>query len=329
MPVAIPAPIVYGDNPGELAGHVQAAGQQIHTTADIATRTLVGDAQTLAGHARGGADELTSFAIAQATAIGDALLVTGHAEGGDDQVLAGAGSSAAALGDALTLSGHANAGNDTVEARSDIAAAAYGDAEFMTDHAVGGDDHVSARAAQSRASVYGDAEVMQDQTRGGHDTLGGLDHFSATLYGDAALLEDQARGGDDLLVGQSGIAPGELNYLYGDGAELAGKSRGGNDTLVSGENSRDLMWGDAATVSDSASTGRDLFRFGSDNGDDTIADFERGKDLIELSGLGVDEFDDLAGHIQTTADGVLIEFGDDRILVAGVSQLGAGDFLFS
>jgi hypothetical protein len=94
------------------------------------------------------------------------------------------------------------------------------------------------------------------------------------------------------------------------------------------------MWGDAATISATATTGADLFVFHPNNGQDQIMDFQPGKDRIEIDGYGVSGFTALVSHLQATADGVLITLDandtPDTVLVRGVTiaQLSAGDFVF-
>ncbi|MDB5445750.1 MAG: hypothetical protein JWQ97_1067, partial [Phenylobacterium sp.] len=102
------------------------------------------------------------------------------------------------------------------------------------------------------------------------------------------------------------------------------------DRLISGQGADDRMWGDAATVSPHATTGADVFEFAAANGHDVIEDFQPGKDHIELHQTAFHSFADLAGVIQQTAQGVMLQFdANNSILVAGVSQVGAGDFLFT
>jgi Ca2+-binding RTX toxin-like protein len=173
---------------------------------------------------------------------------------------------------------------------------------------------------------------MQGFARGGDDTLTtteaprGPAAYSADLYGDGLLLSGHARGGDDVLQGTTAFD----SNLYGDALELRDQAVGGNDTLSSGAGS-DRMWGDAAVVGPNARTGADLFIVTA-GGHDQVMDFEPGKDVIELAGVGVDSFQALSGQLQTTPDGVLISFNAiDDLLIRGVtaSQLGAGDFLFA
>jgi hypothetical protein len=297
MAVTLYEPIVYGDTEGVLSGRARAQGQVISLPADVGARSLVGDANALLGFAQGGADTLTSFASGATTVIGDAVTVGGRALGGNDTVLAGASGSATAAGDAVTLEGRAHAGDDIVEARSDFAAVAYGDAHEIAGQAVGGDDHVTGWNAHGVAELYGDAETLRGSARGGDDTV-----YASTGY---------------------------PTHMYGDGAELLDRSRGGDDRLVSGTNA-DEMWGDAAVMGPRAKPGADDFVFSPGNGPDSIMEFGHGKDHIELAGFGYSDFSDVQGLISYSADGALITFdAENSILVAGVNELVASDFVFT
>ena len=105
---------------------------------------------------------------------------------------------------------------------------------------------------------------------------------------------------------------------------------GGNDTLISGPNN-DQMWGDAATVAPTATTGADTFVFSSPNAHDTIEDFQPGKDHIDLKGYeDITSFSQLAPHITDTTAGALITFDpNDSILVMNDHNLTSGDFFFT
>jgi hypothetical protein len=223
------------------------------------------------------------------------------------------------------MSGYAIGGNDTVSGHI-----AYGDAQTLTDYAHGGDDAVQGSFALPYlydAVLFGDGAVLSGHASGGNDTVTG-----STAYGDAKTLTDDAQGGDDLVQGSfTAQAPFGPNRLYGDGAELSGHAHGGDDTLVGGAGSN-LMWGDAASVAATATTGADLFVFQANHRHDQIMDFQVGKDRIEVDGFGFTGFVDLSSHFQTTANGVLISFdADNTVLVHGVTvgQLSAGDFVFA
>lgn len=355
--------LTYGDRPGEFSGHSHAADQQIRLEAQLPdSRLLIGDADTLSGHAHGGADNLVAFGFFSQV-VGDARLVTDHATGGDDEVWAGGLTGAFAFGDAFTLDSHGAGGNDSVTASAGFGSLAvgFGDAGTISDHARGGDDtltgfsehgatHLYGDASMmtgfaqggddalgSTDSVdylYGDADLMDGRARGGADTLTGQDqHALNHLYGDARILQGGAIGGDDLLVAGSApdaAGPAAWNWLYGDGEALLDEARGGSDTLIGGAHNADVMWGDAITVEVSAATGADTFVLNPEGGHDEIMDFEPGKDTMELNGFGFGSFQDISGHLQAVSDGVLITLGaEDDVLLRGVSlaTLTSRDFL--
>jgi hypothetical protein len=288
---------MYGVGTTNLGGHDHApvANISLANTAQIAT--LVGDVPELLDHAIGGDDTLQNVGFPlDPIVIGDALTITDHAEGGSDQLIATGRGSATALGDASTLSGHAHGGNDNVTA----------DATYGT------------------ATAYGDASMMSDYSIGGDDVVTGFSlHGSVTLYGDAETLSGNAIGGNDTLI----ATPAALTQMYGDGLQLLDHATGGNDRLISGAGN-DQMWGDAAVVAPTAARGANTFVFSGPNGQDTIMDFQQGKDHIELDGYGLKNFKDVASHIQYTADGALITFdASDSILLVGINHLAANDFI--
>jgi Ca2+-binding RTX toxin-like protein len=102
--------------------------------------------------------------------------------------------------------------------------------------------------------------------------------------------------------------------------ELIGNS--GNNRL-SGGGGADLLTGNA---------GGDIFVFSTGFGKDTIGDFGRGADRINLSKLdGVNDFADLVKHHLTMTNGdAVITAGGDMLVLDGVSKsdLSAGDFIF-
>jgi hypothetical protein len=306
MPFTLYQPIIFGDTSGNLRHHSHAGEQTISTY--TGPQTIVGDALALVDHAVGGDDTIAAGWMAPVTVIGDAVTITDHARGGDDDLNAGTETLPTALGDAVTLSGHARGGNDSVTAS-------------------GG------RIGNPNGTGYGDSETITDHAKGGDDVV--MVGLAGTAYGDAETLSGFAIGGDDTLIGFIGVIPGATARMYGDGAELLDRSRGGDDTLISGETTNELMWGDAAFVASSAKTGADTFAFSPNNGQDRIMDFESGKDHIELKGFGFTNFADVSGLVQSTPDGALITFDTtsyglhDSILVVGVNQLSAGDFILS
>jgi hypothetical protein len=328
MAIFLPTPIVYGDTSDDLVDHDQGGAQSLTGNA-----TVIGDANAMFDHAVGGDDTIVVESITgDVVAIGDAVTMTDRATGGDDHLTADANLFAATVvGDAVTLTGHAHGGNDTMTAIGRSSVTLYGDAQIIEDHAVGGNDTVTVGASRFGLMGFGDAQIITDHGRGGDDVVSGqgFGTLPQQLYGDAFTLSGFAIGGDDTVIGANGGG----SLIYGDGHELFDHARGGDDVLVSGA-ANDLMWGDAAVVAPTAQTGNDTFLFDRTTqlnlGNDTIEDFEPGKDHIALQHYsGVANFGDLTSHITDTAGGSLITFdAQNTILVANDHALAAGDFVF-
>jgi Ca2+-binding RTX toxin-like protein len=117
------------------------------------------------------------------------------------------------------------------------------------------------------------------------------------------------------LIASNGGATTAGAAMYGDGQELLHQARGGNDTLISGSGN-DQMWGDATIMATTAHTGADTFIFS--NGHDTVMDFQRGQDHIELKGyVDITNFSQPLPHIIDTTAGSVITFdSNNSILVA-------------
>jgi hypothetical protein len=328
MAIFLPTPIIYGVSSGDLGDHIRDAPLSLTGNA-----TVIGDANTLFSHAVGGDDTIVMFSISgNVVAIGDAVTMADQTRGGDDNITANANVFAAIVaGDAVTLSGHAHGGNDTITASGRSSVTLYGDAQVIEDHAQGGNDTVIVGASRFGLTGFGDAQIITDHGRGGDDVVSGQGFGSVPqqLYGDAYTLSGSAIGGNDTVIG----ANGGPSQIYGDGHELLDHAKGGDDVLVSGA-ANDLMWGDAPVVAPTAQTGADTFLFDRTSqpnlGNDTIEDFEPGKDQIALQHYsGVANFGDLTAHISDTAAGSLITFdAQNTILVANDHALAVGDFVF-
>lgn len=246
------------------------------------------------------------------------------------------------------LFGRAKGGDDTLTGGDNSAydlnyLYLYGDANSMYDHAQGGNDTLTGGANRERNDLYGDAFQMYDHTQGGDDTLtGGADSTYSYLWGDAYVMYDRAQGGDDTLISGDGS---QYNELYGDALFMYDSAQGGDDILISGTGDDD-MWGDASVMEDKAQGGSDTFVFADDNGNDTIYDFEQGKDLIDLSAFGATIFADLDSnnngylddgddYVSVAGSNTVIDLGEanggtageDTVTVAGVTGLTDADFL--
>jgi serralysin len=91
------------------------------------------------------------------------------------------------------------------------------------------------------------------------------------------------------------------------------------------------MWGDGEKLGLDVKTGSDRFVFAPGNGADVIADFESGKDDIDLTAfgtVGIHSFDNLT--LALTDTGTVIDFGSDNsVTVLGVTALSETDLIFA
>jgi serralysin len=200
----------YGDTTGRLGGFRHAGDQTLPSGGPgflPDTITLIGDAEALAGFARGGNDTAAGIGYT-AIVIGDARSMSGSSHGGDDT---------------LSVSGY----NTTL----------YGDAVTMKGFAVGGDDHLTfgfgfgARPSTTN-TLFGDAETMAGFARGGDDVLTGpssVYYSTSFLYGDGHTLSGHAWAGDDTLISVFQVT----EHMWGDAVEIEGRHvHTGNDTFV-------------------------------------------------------------------------------------------------
>lgn len=282
----------FGDSSGNLSGNQKAKSQ-----------TLVGDG------------------LSSSTWIGDVYSLGGDSRGGNDLLIAFSGFNTF-FGDAIRMEGRSVGGNDTLTA-TDGSNAFYGDADVMTDRSLGGNDLLVGGSGFNQ--VHGDAYIMAMESRGGNDVLrAGSGSSNNYLYGDAVNMRDSSRGGNDVLIGSSG----ETTMTGDAGSAESALVNGGNDTLVSGTGD-DRMWGDFREwIAGTLRFGSDIFRFGRNNGNDIIFDFQTGKDKIDLVEKGIASIAQL--NMSFSGGGVLLDFADDgQITVIGVSQLVESDFIFA
>lgn len=279
---------------------------------------LYGDANTLNNGSFGGNDVLTGGADAISNFLyGDSYLMVASS-GGNDVLTGGAGASNNAL---------------------------YGDSASMQASS-GGNDVLTVETGANDNYLFGDANYLEFSS-GGNDVLaGGAGANYNYLYGDSLDMEASSGGNDLLIAGadRDSDAYTTENEMFGDAFRVFQTDSlvtCGHDYLVSGTGS-DAMWGDFKVISDLSYfvvdrdpaliiTGRDVFVFSADNGTDTIYDFRRGEDTIELQGIsGVNSFEDLLDKLSFSATQTVIAFSpDDSITLVGVSELGASDFEFA
>lgn len=76
--------------------------------------------------------------------------------------------------------------------------------------------------------------------------------------------------------------------------------------------------------------GADMFVFAAGDGTDMVMDYQDTRDMIDVSGHGITDFDDLM--ISQPGANTRIDFDSgDRVILVGVdsADLDAGDFLFA
>ena len=164
--------------------------------------------------------------------------------------------------------------------------------------------------------VIGTSQSENIRTRGGNDFVdgnGGRDMIRLGNGNDIALGGDRGdnlfgRQGDDTLLGENGND----------------KLRGGEgNDILNGGAGRDMLFG---------GHGEDTFVFGEGSGRDTIFHFVDGDDLIDVSGFGIESWDDLSGMIGGRGNRTEIDFGGgDMVTLLGIGQstIDQSDFIFA
>jgi Ca2+-binding RTX toxin-like protein len=156
----------------------------------------------------------------------------------------------------------------------------------------------------------------------------GDDRFNGSAFGDivdGGPDNDTLMGnaGNDTLFGDSGF-----DTLYGNGGDDVLDGGGRADRIVGGKGD-DTMTGGG---------GGDVFvirRVG--NGDDEVTDFQNGSDVVDISALGVQNFNALNnvfGALSQDTDSVIIDLaaaggsGSIRLMGMTLADMDASDFIF-
>jgi serralysin len=194
----------------------------------------------------------------------------------------------------------------------------------------------------------------------GNDRLSGTASDDVVDGGDGNdILE--GRAGNDVVRGSTGNdkiwgdykgnngAPGGDDALYGGDGDDSMLGQKGNDTIsggdgddtLKGQAGDDWLHGGAGDDSLIGGGGGDRFVFAPGFGNDTICDFGKGADTIDLSAFAIGGFttidDDGDGRIETGEGGdvfsvfvgsdTVLDFGGGNILtIQGASELRADDF---
>lgn len=231
----------------------------------------------------------------------------------------------------------AGAGNDTV----------YGNAGADVLYAGDGNDRIDGGVGDDTA--YGGAGADLIALSAGHDWVdggSGADTLDGSGYGSALAINLAASGTEVMttgtataLTGPATIAVADLSgieaiwgtayddMMIGNGSANSFAGGAGNDALA-GAGGNDTLAGGSGNDTLSGGSGKDVFVLAAGSGSDTIQDFQRGSDKIDLSaGAGLTSFSQLA--IVDVAGMALVTFGSDHILLEGVTaaQLKASDFI--
>jgi Ca2+-binding RTX toxin-like protein len=186
----------------------------------------------------------------------------------------------------------------------------------------GGEGNDTIAAGQDNDQVFGN--VGDDLLYGniGNDLLDGGDGNDTIAGGQN---DDQLFGnlGDDALFGNLGNDVLDA----GDGNDyLAGGQN--NDNLIGGLGD-DTLSGDLGDDTLSGGGGSDRFAFAANGGNDIIADFTDGVDVISLSAELLAEIQSRQTIAVNTAEGARIELGGGSITLTGIdaAAIGVNDFV--
>ena len=287
----------------------------------------IGDAAFMSGRTLGGNDTIT--AIGTVTVRGDsAQTMSDRARGGNDVLTVTGVGNTEVSGDARTLRDDARGGNDRIAVSGEVSILA-GDAHFLFDDSVGGNDRITVGGKTGLPAV-GDALTLvffssgydpSGTARGGHDVMVSTDPLGSTMSGDARVIAGAGRGGNDTLLGGDGG-----DTLRGDAEQMLDTSIAGNDVLAGGRGN-DLLWGDADEFLGTGSRGADRFVFAAESGSDTIGDFARGQDKLDVSALG---FDDISDMVVLAGTDTTVQFSaGNQVTLLGVGSVDASDFIFA
>ena len=287
----------------------------------------IGDAAFMSGRTLGGNDTIT--AIGTVTVRGDsAQTMSDRARGGNDVLTVTGVGNTEVSGDARTLRDDARGGNDRIAVSGEVSILA-GDAHFLFDDSVGGNDRITVGGKTGLPAV-GDALTLvffssgydpSGTARGGHDVMVSTDPLGSTMSGDARIIAGAGRGGNDTLLGGDGG-----DTLRGDAEQMLDTSIAGNDVLAGGRGN-DLLWGDADEFLGTGSRGADRFVFAAESGSDTIGDFARGQDKLDVSALG---FDDISDMVVLAGTDTTVQFSaGNQVTLLGVGSVDASDFIFA
>ena len=156
----------------------------------------------------------------------------------------------------------------------------------------------------------------------GNDAMrGGAGDDSLNGQSEDDTLEGGA--GDDVLLGETGF-----DLLFGNGGHDSMDGGGRADVLIGGKGDDTMTGGGGADVFVIRRVG---------NGDDEVTDFQNGSDRVDISALGVQNFNQLNnvyGALSQDSDAVVVDLaaaggsGSIRLVGVTLADMDASDFIF-
>ncbi|WP_422369087.1 DUF4114 domain-containing protein [Pelagibius sp.] len=264
--------------------------------------------------------------------------------GASNDTLAGGSGSDFLAGDSGNDELQAGSGDDSLQGGSGSDRLYAGSGNDILDGGTGSDtlnggagiDTADYRDWTKKIAVDLDAGTAKGN---GTDTLISIENILASDYDDKVIgnsRENEIHGGggadriaghagDDTLFGDAGAdylngASGNDVLFGGTDADLLRGGKGSDE--IDGGSGDDTLWGGENGINDATT---DRFSFGLDCGNDSIADFEAGIDVIALDALLVGEGSDPLAALFDTAEGAYLDLSalngeaGEGILFAGVT----------
>lgn len=246
---------------------------------------------------------------------------------GDDSIAGSDGADRIAAGSGDD-SVHAGAGNDVLKG---------GDGDDSLDGGSGNDALFGGSGGDTLLYTSG----LDTLDGGGGRDMADFSGFGSAVYVDLAdsAVEAWTSGAGTATIATATTAVADLvsvegvtgtdwsDTITGNGSANLIVGGAGTDTL-SGGGGNDTISGGAGNDFLSGGSGSDIFMFETAWGADTIKDFQRGRDRIDLSDVeGLSSFSQLS--IMTAAGSAVVMFDGQSITLWGIkaTQLGATDFL--
>jgi len=289
-----------------------------------------------------GNDTIYTFDGNDAISAGDGI-DTVYAGKGNDTVFGNDGDDVIYGGEGNDLL-YGEGGNDQINGGADDDLIIGG---ADSDAISGGTGNDTVSYAGSDAAVW--VDIKNATFSGGHaatDTITEVENIVGSDFADYLAGDDNANiltgglgndniiahAGDDILFGGEGNDP-----LFGSSGNDVIYGGNGNDALYGGSGS-DIIRGEDGTDTIWGGANADIFVFenltdsNSIGGFDTIKDFQKGVDLIDLSGLadeGITSFSDLSlGTVNFQIMEISSDNYDFKITLDGLILLTASDFVF-